>query len=195
MTDTLRLFVGISIGDAWTESLRSTAEELAETLQRGGRWVRPELYHVTVVFLGNQPSGAADNVADAMAGAAASVEPFELRLRETVRFGRHENGALVAAVDDPSGALQALRARLDDELRRCGVRFDPRPLSPHVTLVRPKRGSGSLPATTVDLRGTPPLLVRELDLIRSTLLPTGSQYQTIRSARLPSPAHRERGRG
>jgi 2'-5' RNA ligase len=119
-----------------------------------------------------------------MASAAATVEPFELRLRETVRFGRHENGALVAAVDDPTGTLQEMRARLDDELRRRGVRFDARLLSPHVTLVRPKRGTGSLPATAVDLRGAPSLLVREVALIRSTLLPTGSQYQTIRSARV-----------
>lgn len=181
MSDTLRLFVGISIG-AWTETLSSTAERLAETLQRAGRWVRPELYHVTVVFLGSQPADAVDPIADAIASAAATVRPFELRLRETVRFGRHENGALVAAVDDPSGTLQAMRACLDDELRRRGVRFDARPLSPHVTLVRPKRGAGALLQTSVDLRGAPPLLVREVNLVRSTLLPTGSQYQTIATA-------------
>src|SRR4051794_10230276 len=109
MSDTLRVFVGISVGDAWTLTLSSTAESLAETLQRAGRWVRPELYHVTVVFLGSQPADAVDQIADAIASAAATVQPFELRLTETVRFGRHENGALVAAVEDPSGALQTMR--------------------------------------------------------------------------------------
>jgi 2'-5' RNA ligase len=182
MTDTLRLFVGIPVGEAWTDSLSSTADLLAETIKRGGRWVRPELYHVTVVFLGNQPADAVDSITEAMAKAALSVKPFELRLREIVRFGRHENGALVAAVDDPSGALQQMRARLDEELRRRHIVFDARPLSPHVTLVRPKRGAGPLPTSPTDLRSAPPLLVTEVDLIRSTLLPTGSQYQTIATA-------------
>jgi RNA 2',3'-cyclic 3'-phosphodiesterase len=182
MADSWRLFVGIALDEPWTARLDSVADGLRTVLGRSVRWVRPELYHVTVVFLGSQPADAVDPIADAIASAAATVQPFELLLRETVRFGRHENGALVAAVDDPSGALQVMRARLDGELRRRGVRFDARPLSPHVTLARPKRGAGALPQTSVDLRGAPPLLVRKVNLVRSTLLPTGSQYQTIATA-------------
>jgi 2'-5' RNA ligase len=102
-----------------------------------------------------------------------------LRLRETVRFGRHENGALVAAVEDPSGALQRLRARLDGELRNRQIDFDARALVPHVTLVRPRRGSGPLPQTPIDLRTTPSLLVSEVNLVRSDLLPTGPRYRPI----------------
>ena len=36
MSDTLRLFVGIDIGDAWTETLTSTADLLAETVGNPG---------------------------------------------------------------------------------------------------------------------------------------------------------------
>jgi 2'-5' RNA ligase len=184
MSDSLRLFVGIDVGANWTEHLRSTADLLAETLRSGGRWVRPELYHVTVLFLGNQPAEIVPRIEAALTATGAAFAPFPLRLREVVRFGRHEQGALVAAVDDPTGTLQRLRARLDAELTRQRISFDARGLVPHVTLVRPRRGSGPLPATPLDLRDVPPLDVSELHLVRSDLSSAGPRYQTIHSAPL-----------
>lgn len=184
MSDTLRLFVGIDVGPVWTEHLSATADRLAETIRSGGRWVHPELYHVTVLFLGNQPSDAVQEIAEALTAACAAFQPFRLHLREVVRFGRHEHGALVAAVDDPTGQLQRLRSRLDDELRREHISFDARGLVPHVTLVRPKRSAGPLPAPQVDLHAVSPLDVAEINLVRSDLLPSGPRYQSIARAPL-----------
>src|SRR3954466_4445548 len=98
MSETLRLFIGIEVGEVWTEALILAADQIRETLERGGRWVRPELYHVTVLFLGNQPAEVVDQIAAALASTTTAFEPFSLLLREVVRFGRHEQGALVAAV-------------------------------------------------------------------------------------------------
>jgi 2'-5' RNA ligase len=184
MSDDLRLFVGIDVGPAWTEALSSVADSLAPAIGRSARWVRPELYHVTVLFLGSQPSAAVVPISDALAVAASVVQPFELRLREVVRFGRHEHGALVAAVDDPSGTLQELRARLDEALRRHQVAFDARGLVPHVTLARPRRGSGPLAAPALDLRPTPPLVVSDVNLVRSDLQQAGPHYEAIATARV-----------
>lgn len=184
MSDALRLFIGIDVGSTWTEQLRSTADLLAETIGSSGRWVRPELYHVTVLFLGNQPAEAVAAIEAALTATCAVHQSFPLRLRQVVRFGRHEHGALVAAVDDPTGNLQRLRARLDEELRRQQISFDARGLVPHVTLVRPRRGTGPLLDTPVDLRETPPLDVSELHLVRSDLLPSGPRYQSIATAPL-----------
>jgi 2'-5' RNA ligase len=184
MSGSLRLFVGIDVGPVWTEALSSAADQIGETLTSGGRWVRPELYHVTVLFLGNQPAESVEQISRALAVAGLAFKPFPLRLREVVRFGRHEHGALVAAVDDPTGTLQRVRARLDDELRRQRINFDARGLVPHVTLVRPKRGAGPLPLPLVDLSGTPALRVSELHLVRSDLLPSGPRYRSIATAHI-----------
>jgi 2'-5' RNA ligase len=184
MSDSLRLFVGIDIGPAWTEALSSAADRIGETLRSGGRWVRPELYHVTVLFLGNQPAESVEQISSALAATGSAFKPFPLRLREVVRFGRHERGALVAAVDDPTGALQRVRSRLDNELGQQGISFDARGLVPHVTLVRPKRGAGVLPLAPIDLRKTPSLQVTEIHLVRSDLQPSGPRYQSIATARV-----------
>jgi 2'-5' RNA ligase len=184
MSDSLRLFVGIDVGAAWTEALSTAADGLRETIGKNGRWVHPELYHVTVLFLGNQEPEVVQPISDALTSAATRVQPFELTLREVVRFGRHEHGALVAAVDDPSGTLQRLRTLLDGQLRERRVTFDARALVPHVTLVRPRGKSAILTFSSTDLRSIPPLRVSDVNLVRSDLSPTGAQYQTIASARV-----------
>jgi 2'-5' RNA ligase len=184
MSDALRLFVGIDVGSVWTEALSATANRLAPTIGKSGRWVRPELYHVTVLFLGNQSSEDVETISDALTDGATRLRPFELRLREVVHFGRHERGALVAAVDDPSGSLQRLRAHLDDALRQHHIQFDARGLVPHVTLVRPRRNAGPLLQPTVDFRSIPPLLVSEVNLVRSDLQQTGAHYQAISTSRI-----------
>ena len=103
MTDTLRLFVGIYVGEEWTERLSARVDHLRDGLGRAVRWVRPDLYHVTVVFLGNQSLDAAEEIGDALTVAAERSSSFTLHLRDVHRLGGHEHGALVAGVDDRSG--------------------------------------------------------------------------------------------
>jgi 2'-5' RNA ligase len=184
MSESLRLFVGVELGQAWTERLWAAADRLREPLGRAIRWVRPELYHVTVVFLGSQPPELAEPIADALARAADLVAPFTLELGEVRRLGAHERGALVADVRDRSGGLQAYRSRLDEELRAAGIAFDAKPLVPHVTLGRPRGRRGPLPVVRIDLRDTPPLDVRQVGLIKSELRPDGPRYQAVATARL-----------
>ena len=187
MAELLRLFIGIDIGDAWTRRLGTTADALRDDLGRAVRWVRPELYHVTVVFLGNQLPDSVAAIEAALCGAATTVQPFSLRLTELRRLGGHERGALVAGVDDPSGGLQAFRVALDAELRRHGIQFDSKRLVPHVTLGRPRGRSGSVPLTPVNLRDAPPLAVHEITLVKSDLLPTGPRYESLSTAVLGAP--------
>jgi RNA 2',3'-cyclic 3'-phosphodiesterase len=184
MPESLRLFIGIDVGDAWTERVSATAERLRRDLGRTVRWVRPELYHVTVVFLGNQAPEAVPKIEAALAGAASTVQRFPLRLTELRRLGGHERGALVAGVDDPSGRLQAFRAALDAELRQHSIPFDSKRLVPHITLGRPRGRSGPYQLRPVDLHDAPLLTVGAVDLVKSDLLPTGPRYETLATARL-----------
>lgn len=183
MPDALRLFVGLDIAETWTERLYAAADDAARVVGSSGRRVRPELYHVTVVFLGNQTADSVETIGAAISTAAVMVEPFELRLRELLRLGRHERGALVAGVDDPSGALQRFRRALDAELNRHAIAFDVKSLVPHVTLIRPRKNTGALPLPSVDLRSTPPLTVREVALVQSSVSRSGPRYDSILTAR------------
>ena len=184
MPESLRLFIGIDVGDAWTERLTAAVDSLRDDLGRTVRWVRPELYHVTVVFLGNQPPEAVAAIGEALASAASGLQPFTLRLTELRRLGAHEHGALVAGVADPASQLQTFRAALDAELRQHRIAFDSKRLVPHVTLGRPRGRSGPVPLASVDLRDVPPLTVRTINLVKSDLLPTGPRYEAVATAHL-----------
>lgn len=184
MSETWRLFVGVELDEPWTDLLADTAEQLKPALERRVRWVRPELYHVTLVFLGDQPSDRVPDIDDALTAAASSIQPFSLRPVGLQLLGAHERGAIVAGVDDPTGRLQKLRAAVDAELRRRGIHFDAKPLVPHITLGRPRNNAGRLSAPPTDLSASPPLRVQEIALIKSDLLPTGPRYQPIYEARL-----------
>jgi len=186
MADSWRLFVGITLDELWTARLDAVADGLRELCGRWVRWVRPELYHVTVVFLGNQTPDRAETIQQALASACAGVEPFPLRLLELKRLGGHERGAIVAAVHDPSGQLQALRMALNGELRQRGISFDAKPLVPHITLGRPRHGAPRFEIPRTNLGNSGSLHVSGVSLIKSNLLPTGSRYESIFTAPLAS---------
>jgi 2'-5' RNA ligase len=184
MSDALRLFVGIEIGDAWTERLGATVARLHSDLGGSVRWVRPELYHVTVVFLGNQPPDAVAGTERALISAATGVQPFTLALTELRRLGGHERGALVAGVEDRSGRLQRFRSRLDAALLDEEIAFDSKRLVPHVTVGRPRGRGGSMPPVSVSFQGAEPLAVAAVNLVKSDLRPGGPVYETIASVTL-----------
>jgi 2'-5' RNA ligase len=185
MRQTARLFVGIDLDPIWTAGLSAAVDELRELAGDAARFVRPELFHVTVVFLGEQDAEGQEETRQAMRAAVAACKPFQLELTEIKILGGHEHGALVAGVADPSGGLLTLRAYLNEELRAHGVRYDAKPLVPHVTLARPKRRrTGPLPIAPLDLTEAPPLQVNAATLVRSFLLPTGPKYESLMKLRL-----------
>ena len=179
MRDIARLFVGIDLDPIWTAGLSAAADELQELAGDKGRFVRPELFHVTVVFLGEQNPEGQENARQALRAAVSACQPFHLELTEIQILGGHEHGALVAGVADPSGGLLTLRAYLNEELRRHEVRYDPKPLVPHITLARPKRRAGRLPIAPLDLTEAPPLRVSTVTLVRSFLLSSGPKYESL----------------
>ena len=179
MSDAPRLFVGIEIGDAWTERLGDTVAGLRRDLGGSVRWVRPELYHVTVVFLGNQPPDAVPDIERALISAATGVRPFTLALTKLRRLGGHERGALVAGVLDPSGTLQHFRSSLDAALLDEEIAFDSKRLVPHITVGRPRGRGGSITPVSSSFQDAEPITVAAVNLVKSDLRPTGPVYETI----------------
>ena len=186
----LRLFVSVELSDAWRSAAEQIAEGLQVTLGRDYRWVRPELYHVTLVFLGDQPPDRLDMIGDAMRTAAEEIPPFELELGSLSGLGVDVPRALILAVADPSGGLHALRRRLDHELAERRIPYDRKSLKPHLTLgrAREQRGRGrgdrggrggaaSIP--TLPRPDVGPLRVTEFALVKSDLLPGGPRYEAV----------------
>lgn len=98
----------------------------------GGRAMRPDTLHLTLVFMGE----VAQQRLDELRAAAQEIsgEPFELSL-DTARYWRH-NRIVHAAPEQTPVALNRLAEALTASLRKHGFRLDERRYVAHVTLLR-----------------------------------------------------------
>lgn len=100
------------------------------------RWVPRDAQHLTLAFYGEVPEGAVPEVEESLARVAATVEPFDVRLRGAGSFAGR---VLWVGVD---GQTDALRALADGCLRASArpVPDDARPHRAHLTVARARWG-------------------------------------------------------
>lgn len=97
------------------------------------RKVDPDSFHLTLVFLGEQPEPVLEAAHDLFSD--IRVPPFALSLRGLGLFGGARPRAAWAGVA-PSDPLARLQAKLDHAARRAGIATESRRFTPHVTLGR-----------------------------------------------------------
>lgn len=97
------------------------------------RKVDPDSFHLTLVFLGEQPEPVLEAAHEAFA--ETRVPPFPLSLKSLGLFGGTKPRAAWAGVT-PSEPLNRLQAKLDHAARSAGIVTDSRRFTPHVTLGR-----------------------------------------------------------
>lgn len=96
----------------------------------GAACYAPADWHVTLHFLGLVPR---QRLAELRAALDVPVTPFELRLAQPELW---PHGLAVVCAEAVPEALQRLHARLGQALQGLGLKTDPRPLRPHITLAR-----------------------------------------------------------
>jgi len=132
--DTTRLFLALWPIEPVRDQLRAWRD--AWTWPRGATPVHTDKLHVTLHFLGNQPTARLSEFLD---GFQVPFDPFRLQ------FGRPElqrSGiAWIAPHSEPQGLLD-LHARLTDALLALGLTPEARTYRPHVTMARRANGAG-----------------------------------------------------
>jgi len=150
-------------------------------IPRGGRAIRPERFHVTVVFLG-EFAPLSDSMLAAVQAAGDSVRAlcFDLALDHVDSFARSRVGWLGPRI--VPAELMALHDALDGALRSAGV-----PLTsstsfvPHITIQRNVR-------TAVPAMELPPIQWKVRDFVLVTSVPGSPEpYRIIRKWPLVPP--------
>lgn len=127
---TRRLFFALWPDQATRQALvRATRKAVRRA---GGRPVPPHNYHITLVFLGNQPGALFDEIV--AAGRRVNAPPIELWLDTFHCWPRPRVFWFGPAKFPP--ALTRLSADLWTQMETLGLARDRRVLQPHVTLVR-----------------------------------------------------------
>jgi 2'-5' RNA ligase len=164
--DRIRLFVGLEIPDDVASELRAWG---TRHITRGRRL---DSYHVTVAFLGSQPRGIVDAVADVMRREAAATQPFVLevaRYRETRSVG-------MLVLSDPSDRAGEFAVRLQIGFEHLGVyEREGRPWLPHVTVVRFRER----PRLAPPLPAIGPFAPSGVAALLSRLQRSGARYEVL----------------
>jgi 2'-5' RNA ligase len=188
---TARLFVAVDLPDFVRRELTRWGRAAAASARASSgrmRLLEDETLHVTLCFLGEQPVGAIDAIAQAAIG--AWTEPVgELALGAPVWLPTRRPRALAVELhDDARGGLQALRDALLRALDAvCAFEPPARRFLPHVTVARMRVGDAPRERT---LPPTPQLAFEPLSLAlyRSWLGPAGASYEALASCAPPVPA-------
>ncbi|MGH8377527.1 MAG: RNA 2',3'-cyclic phosphodiesterase [Gammaproteobacteria bacterium] len=136
----------------------------------GGRPVPPENFHATLVFLGSVDAAAAVAVREAAAGIQSGL--FSLSL-DRLDFWKEPRVVGLGASEIPNPGRQ-LASSLLAALRARGLKPDPKPFMPHVTLARKISKPGEL-GTLRPIHWP----VQDFVLVRSITHAKGSEYQPL----------------
>jgi len=164
----MRLFFAL-----WPQSAMRIALHRIASAQKnscGGRVMREDSIHLTLLFLGETPQARLPQLIEA--ASSIQLPQFDLRL-DSVRGWRH-NAIIYAAPSNVPELLLELVDQLRTHVEEAGFIFDKKAFVPHVTLLR----------KVERLQYQPSILplhwaVEEFVLVHSIPTDKGMQYQII----------------
>ena len=192
----MRLFIALELPDL----VKRAAGEVIAGLKTAGadvKWVRPELMHVTLKFLGDVEPERAKAIGPALVEACRGAGPLELFPDGAGSFPARGRPKVVwLGLGGAREELVNLSQRVYSSMERIGFEPEARPFSPHLTLGRMRRGKKGAKggpqgaaelkrelAGFIDYRG-PDFTVGKVALIKSTLKPAGPVYDRLQDFEL-----------
>ncbi len=189
----VRAFIAVDV----SRQARECLVEATRGLQNAGvsqmRWVRPEGIHLTLKFLGEIDLNAVDPILGAINRAVEGSTPFTLALSGIGAFPNLSAPRVIwVGLKGDLDALGKLQERIDEEVHlTVGLPREPRAFTPHLTLGRMRdnvsaeeRRRAGKATTGVDWQADVSWQVNEVNLMRSTLGPSGAVYDVLGSRRL-----------
>lgn len=181
--DVLRCFLALILD----ETARAHLERVQGMLGEEGvrvRWESSDKLHVTVRFLGDTTAEKRSDLESALSRWAGRTVPMDLVFDTLGAFPTCERPRVIWAGAFPTDILMACGQNVEELCRSAGFPAETRPFHPHCTLARVReRDSVHALTKAIERINFDPILVRasELVLMRSVLLPGGSQYRALTS--------------
>lgn len=173
MAEPNRLFFALWPDDAVRTACAQAARDLKLRVQPGGYLIRPERYHITLLFLGDFVP-AEKEAAARQAASLLRAAPFTLALDRAGSFSRNRQIPWWLGTRETPVGLSALYHDLREALVGAGVQPDRMKFVPHLTVIRDAHRA--LPDTAIK-----PVSwgVKEFVLIRSLLQRQPVEYELL----------------
>ncbi len=190
MASTSRIFVAFAIPEVQRTRLGRLQGLIAPELPNA-RWVTPEMFHVTLAFLGDVPDLDLNPVCRAVVAACEGVPPFTVNLQSLGAFPdpAKPRVAWVGLTGPGMDELATLQAAVAGAVAEAGYPAEDDRFHPHLTIGRIKAKKGE------ELDMTPLVAhfrtwsagnfaVNAVATYASTITPEGPAYMTLASTTL-----------
>lgn len=180
----MRVFIAADISDELRERIGKIQSEFKRRLknQNGIKWVRPQLIHLTLKFLGEVDEGRTDEICQTLEMVCEDTEAFELEFAKLGCFGRPPK-VIWLGLEQQVVRLQKLAGDLENAFEMLGFEKEGRDFSPHLTLARVNyAGSGKELARTIESFGkvdAPKVKVDAVCVYKSQLTSDGPIYTLL----------------
>jgi len=183
----VRCFIAIDIG----EETRREIDSLISRLRRLGpdlKWLSGERIHLTLKFLGNTEEALVERIKASLTSIASCHRIFSLRAAGTGVFPDYSRPRVLWVGIDGSEELNLLYNDIESAMEQLGYRREERTFRPHLTIARVRSSRGLSPLLKELRRYRESefgkIEVAEILLMKSTLKPTGAEYERLFSAAL-----------
>ncbi len=179
----MRLFVALNLPKKERHRIYRAAKILREC-ELPVRWVEPDLFHVTLKFLGEVPEDRMKRVQEALDKVASSTTRLDLAVEGFGAFPTIRRPQLIWVGIEPSPALRCLKQDVEWALMGCGFERETRAFHPHLTLGRADAQDGAgafrgLDDKAASLTYQGQVKVNKLDLMRSQFSKGGAVRYTL----------------
>ena len=151
----------------------------------GAKWVPEEQLHLTLAFLGDTDTAVIPCVTQSLATIHASS--FTLRYAGTGCFPDRRRPRVLWVGLEPQPLLYDLVEEIHASVAACGIPWEPRPFSPHVTLARLKSAATqefNAFLTQTHITSFFPVDVHEFILFESRLTSHGAFHTIVQAFKL-----------
>jgi 2'-5' RNA ligase len=189
----IRAFIAIELPDSIKSSISLLQNDLKRSTSAPVKWVAPNSIHLTLKFLGNISQDKIPEISEVIDKTTRKTAPFSLELSELGAFpNTHSPRVVWIGLKGDIDTLSVLQKNIESTLIPHGFPPEGKGFSPHLTLGRvreklipeDRRRLGELVAST-EVSSASPFTVDSLNLMRSTLTPSGAVYRCLYSSALP----------
>jgi 2'-5' RNA ligase len=190
----MRVFIAIDIDEQTlraVKELQSKLQEKAEIKNGDVKWVRPELMHLTLKFLGEIKDNQIVEVCTIIETVATRHSRFDLDVESVGHFGGRNARLLWVGTGEGNEQLKLLQEDIEEQLSQAGWPKENREFTGHMTLCRirnTKAGSKmaqlSQEYKEYEISTTP---VDSVVVYESQLTPSGPIYTPLGTYKLKIP--------
>ncbi len=139
----MRTFIAANISNELRGSIEKLQSELKRRVKdvRSIKWVKPQLIHLTLKFLGEVDESRTEEICQAVEIVCQGVKSFELEFTKLGSFGRPPK-VIWLGIEKQIVELQKLAGDLENAFEELGFDKEGRDFSPHLTLARVNEGRG-----------------------------------------------------